>query len=859
MTGTSSLADCLIPSQRTAFVDTADRAFDYHVLCARVADWSAQLQDLAHGKRCLVHVEAVNRPETLFAYGAALAAGHPVLLTRADAGGPILTNFRPDVALRAGGGGWERCGDAATAEGLHPDLAVLLSTSGSTGSPKLVRLSHRNILANARSIAEYLALDVEDRAITNLPLHYSYGLSILNSHWAAGGSIVLHEGSVAARDFLERVDALGVTGVAGVPYTYQLLDQTGMRERPPPASLRAMTQAGGRLDAAMVGDFARYARAHEIDFFVMYGQTEATARMAYLPPELTLRHSDAVGVAIPGGRFEIRREDGGIAQAGEPGELIYSGPNVMMGYAHSRAELALPAGPEVLATGDLAVEEDGLFRIVGRKSRFVKIAGQRVAFGDLERLLAERAIEAVVTGDDSFVAIAVTDASDPTQVRELVAERCRLPVSMIAAAHVPELPRLPSGKVDYGALREYVGEHGRPDAAATDTIAGVFAVVLGRGEVRPSDSFASLGGDSLSYISAGSGIERLIGDLPDGWEQMSVAELTALHDALPPRARAGGRKFSIDIPVRVWALLLVIMGHAAPDTSEFLRGGSSILFALGGYSLARFQRQTLLEGRALEAVRGIALRMVLPYYLLMIPMLFLARGIDRGPGWFLLVSTYTIDDRGPLFAFWFIESIFHALLIMAALSAIPGARRFAAARPAASGFALIAFAIALFAAVPLVWTDPHENPLTVDAWFYAYAVGWTLYLVKDAWRRLLVIAIGVAVAVFDFGAGSARPVWLLAALLALAFLPAIRLPRLLGGVFGAVSGAAYFIYLAHVLVVHLVRFMWAPDLADPIVVAIVLSASVGAGLIGHWVWGRLLALAGVLRQSAPAPREPEAS
>lgn len=852
MTGKDTLVDCLIPSQRTAFIDAADRAFDYHALCARIADWRARLQDLAAGKRCLVHIEAVNRPETLFAYGAAMAARSPVLLTGAEAAGSILTDFRPDIVLRASGGDWIRCGDQPVADTLPPELAVLLSTSGSTGSPKLVRLSHRNILSNARSIAEYLALSADDRAITNLPLHYSYGLSILNSHWVAGGSIVLHEGSVAARDFLERVDALKVTGVAGVPYTYQLLDQTGMRDRPPPAGLRTLTQAGGRLEAKMVGDFARYARAHGIDFFVMYGQTEATARMAYLPPELTLEHSDAVGIAIPGGRFEIRREDGTAAMAGEAGELVYFGPNVMMGYARCREDLALPAGPEVLETGDLAVEEGGLFRIVGRKSRFVKIAGQRVAFGDLERLLAEAGVEAVVTGDDSLVAIAVTDGSDPGAVRELVAERCRLPVSMIAAAQVAELPRLPSGKVDYSALRDYIGKHGRPAAAANETIAGVLAAALGRSNLRPSDSFASLGGDSLSYIAAGTGIERLVGDLPDGWEQMSVAELTALQDALPASARPDTRKFAIDIPVRVWALLLVIMGHAAPDNTEFLRGGSSILFALGGYSLARFQRPMLLEGRAWEAVKGIALRMVLPYYLLMIPMLLLARGIDRGPGWFLLASTYTIDDRGPLFAFWFIESIFHALLIMAALSAIPNIRRFAANRPAASGFALIAFAIALFAAVPLVWTDPHENPLTVDAWFYAYAVGWTLYLVKESWQRLLVIAIGVAVAVYDFGAGSARPMWLLAALVALAFLPAIRLPRFLGGVFGAVSGAAYFIYLAHVLVVHVVRFMWAPDLGDPIMIAIVLAASVVAGLIGHWVWSRLLALTGALRRSAPA-------
>ena len=857
MTGRDTLAKRLIPSHRTAFIDAADRHHDYHALCAGIADWAERLRDLTGGETAFVHVEAVNRPETLFAYGAALAAGYPVLLTGAGAAGAIVETFQPDVVLPAHAASWDLRGDAGSPDSFHPDLAVLLSTSGSTGSPKLVRLSHRNILANALSIADYLNLGQEDRAITNLPLHYSYGLSILNSHWAAGGSIVLHEGSVAAREFMARVETHGVTGLGGVPYTYELLEQAGMRGRAPPPGLRAMTQAGGRLEPALVSDFARYSRANEIDFFVMYGQTEATARMAYLPPALTLEHSDAIGIAIPGGRFEVRGEDGNSAPEGESGELFYAGPNVMMGYAERREELALGPGPDILATGDLAVEEGGLFRIVGRKSRFVKIAGQRIAFGDLERLLSEAGIAAVVTGDDSVVAIAITDGSDPARVREMVAENCRLPVSMIAAAQIAELPRLSSGKVDYTGLRDFVGTNGRPDAAASDTVAGVFAAALGRGRVLPGDSFASLGGDSLSYISAGTGIERLVGDLPDGWEHMTIVELTALQDALPTGPRSAGRKFAIDIPVRIWALLLVIMGHAAPYHSEFLRGGSSILFALGGYSLARFQRQWLLDGRGWDAVKGIALRMVLPYYLLMIPMLVLAKGIDRGPGWFFLVSTYTIDDRGPLFAFWFIESIFHALLIMVALSMIPQLRRFASRRPVGSGFALIGLAIALFVAVPLVWTDPHENPLTVDAWFYAYAVGWTLFLVRDSGLKLLVIAIGAAMAWLDYGFGSSRPIWLLLALLALAFLPAIRLPRTLGAVFGTISGAAYFIYLTHVLVVHVVRFMWAPGFSDLEMMALVVSTAMATGVAGHWVWSRLLGAVGALRQSAAARPEPE--
>ncbi len=233
---------------------------------------------------------------------------------------------------------------------LHPDLALLLSTSGSTGAPKLVRLSHANLLSNARAIAGYLALTPADRGITSLPLHYCYGLSVLHSHLVAGAGVVMTSASVVDPCFAAAMGDGRVTNLAGVPHSFELLERAGPDVVHVP-SLRFVTQAGGRMRAERVRAWAERCRQWDAAFFVMYGQTEATARMAYLPPALATEHPQAIGRAIPGGHLELRPVDGAPAGVGE---LVYRGPNVMLGYATDQSELALGATVDELATGDMA-------------------------------------------------------------------------------------------------------------------------------------------------------------------------------------------------------------------------------------------------------------------------------------------------------------------------------------------------------------------------------------------------------------------------------------------------------------------------------------------------------------------------
>ena len=226
---------------------------------------------------------------------------------------------------------------------IDHNLAVLLSTSGTTGSPKMVRLSYVNLSSNAETIASYLGIESEcDRAITTLPFNYSYGLSVVNSHLHARATLVLSDHSILTREFWSAFSLHQVSSFAGVPYTYQMFHRLNPRKLNIP-TLKTLTQAGGRLSPSLIEHFSQLSLEKGWRFFVMYGQTEATARISFVPPSILPRKIGSIGISIPGGNLSISPQD----------ELIYEGPNVMMGYAESRSDLS--NGDElkgVLATGD---------------------------------------------------------------------------------------------------------------------------------------------------------------------------------------------------------------------------------------------------------------------------------------------------------------------------------------------------------------------------------------------------------------------------------------------------------------------------------------------------------------------------
>ena len=341
---------------------------------------------------------------------------------------------------------------------LYDELGLLITTSGSTGSPKLVRQSYTNILDNAESIAKYLKLDDTERPITTLPMNYVYGLSIINSHFLVGATLLLTDKGLIQKEFWDFFKEEEATSFGGVPYTYEMLDKLRFYRMKLP-SLRTMTQAGGKIMPELHEKFAAYAAEQRKNFVVMYGAAEATSRMGYLPPEKAVEKKGSMGIPIPGGTFTLIGTDGQkVTEPLTTGELVYEGMNVTLGYAESGEDLI--KGDERhgrLETGDMAqFDTDGFYYIVGRKKRFLKIYGNRVNLDEIDRLIkAEFSIEVASTGIDDHIYIFVTDERASEQVRDFVIGKTKLNPAAFKVLVIDEIPKNDSGKTLYKELSKY--------------------------------------------------------------------------------------------------------------------------------------------------------------------------------------------------------------------------------------------------------------------------------------------------------------------------------------------------------------------------------------------------------------------
>lgn len=339
---------------------------------------------------------------------------------------------------------------------IYSELALLLTTSGSTGSPKLVKQSYKNIQSNAEAIAKYLELDSDERPITTLPMNYTYGLSIINSHFQVGATVFMTQKGILQKEFWEFFKKSRATSFGGVPYTYEMLKKLRFFKMDLP-SLKTMTQAGGKLSPELHKEFAEYAFENNKKFIVMYGQTEATARMSYLPYEKSLEKYGSMGIAIPGGKFELIDVDGNVIEESEAvGELVYYGDNVTLGYAEKREDLII--GDErngKLITGDMAKRDaDGYYYIVGRKKRFLKIFGNRVNLDECERLIKREFpdLECVCAGKDDKLCIYMTNDEKKAMVLKFISGKMGIHPSGFAVIKIDEIPKNEAGKILYNKL-----------------------------------------------------------------------------------------------------------------------------------------------------------------------------------------------------------------------------------------------------------------------------------------------------------------------------------------------------------------------------------------------------------------------
>ena len=828
--------------------------------------------------RGLLLLEADNSLGTMVAYLAALQARCPVALV--EPGAPART-----AAIRSrfsflyhyvGPSDTLAISSADPREEPHPSLALLLSTSGSTGAAKYVCLSFDNIVASARSIAQYLDLSPGDRAPTNLPFYYSYGLSVVNSHLVAGGSIFLTNMSVMDAPFWQRFDQLECTSFAGVPHTYEMLQKIGFVSADR-KSLRYCTQAGGKLSKALVLDNADRARKEGWKFFVMYGQTEAAPRMAYLPPDRVLDHPECIGLPIPGGSFHLEDENGAaIGQVDTPGDLVYSGPNVMMGYACEHADLVDPVGDKALRTGDVACRNrEGLYYIVGRKSRFLKMFGLRVSLDSVEDHLSKSGVRAICGGTDGALRILAAGAVDTAQVASSVAAWLGMPAFVVAVFEAQELPLQANGKVDYqranamldAAHKARSSSEQSQELASDGFLAGhpsenerKLAAILRNATGQPlSDLSATIrdsGADSLSIVQIRLDLDEHIVQVPDNWIDLPIRELASRFSTRKePLLRRLVALKGIDafIAFRALAIVLVVSNHfhwfSVPG------GSTTLLFVIGGYlyyetvgaAISTAGRVSNLWTSLVIVVATLLPMSVLQaivhtlvgsnwHITLLLPYENLSAFINDRMGW--------ADTRHHVEWLWFIHVYLQVFAAMALALSFARVRRFFADRTYEKMFGCFVTAEVLGAA--LILADSTRVDLGHSAALLQYApttilpvvlFGVLIALTKTRLQFTATILAGASyAALYAAGVFTQGSITTLATVVFLLFMKTVKVPGALLRPIMMVSEASLFIYLTHMPFQFGIQKLLKWDVSPALLTTMAIVVSVGL-----WqVWRSLL-------------------
>ncbi len=830
--------------QSVALIDPVVGEITYGTLQDLAEDWRCAFDRLVRtgAERLLIGVEIHPRAPSIAAYLGALRGGHPVILSAPGSLGPdsaISRIYRPNVVVTFAGDACEverRTDDPAP---LHQDLALLLSTSGTTGDPKLVRLSMASLASNAEAIEEYLGLGSDDTGITSLPLHYSYGMSVLHSHLQAGARLVLTPHSVTAEPFAELFAAHRVTNLACVPHQVDLLTASRFDFSRSPA-FRFLTQAGGRLAPEKVRALAGRGRREGWDLIVMYGQTEAAPRMAYLPADATIDHSDTIGKAIPGGRLFVLGEDGTeVTEPGRAGQLAYEGPNVMMGYAETREDLGRGREQDRLLTGDIAERsEAGYFRLLGREKRFVKLYGLRLSLDAIEARLQSAGLSghAVALGDR--LAVMTTEPGQERRIVEELAAAYELPQGDIAVEQLETLPLQTNGKPDLRAIAAEARRALDRGAEPKGSLEAVFCEALRRSSIPRTESFESLGGDSMAFLHVQLAIEERLGYAPENWESLTLAEI----EALAPRPRAPRMPVDGSVLLRLASISCMVLWHL---NLWPLIGGRYALILLVGYSAARFQRRALSEGKLLKVARNFFLPILAVYFALI-----LGYDILRGevsPRAYLLVANYgDLRIGAPLLSpYWFISLYAQLAAFMIALAVWPRAREMMAERPFLFGISGVFLSLGLEVGLRLfagLIAEPETartfSMLTLGDRGLPRALpflllGWALAFAKTTETRLVVAAGVVAVLALSNITGPAYFALIIIGAMLMMFQLSLRLPTSLSQFLQSAAAATLYVYLFHTFVIHAVKHA-SPvhQLAGPwIAGALTLAVSFALGIV----------------------------
>lgn len=449
------------PPQSVAAVDDSRMSVTYGDIVSFAGTFKAVLPE-----RTLIFIMATNTVGSLLGYTSCLSNGIVPLVLSAHTEKGLYESlrdlYRPEYLwipseMEADFGyasiyssyGYSLVRTGLTPPELYSGLALLLPTSGSTGSPKLVRHSYRNIEANAENVSRMFRITPDFRAMCILPMHYTMGLSVIASHLYSGATLLLCGKSMLDKGFWSMLREERATILTGVPYSFEILSKMRFFRMDLP-DLGIITQGGGRMSDELFRTCAEYADRTGKQFIATYGQTEGTARMAYLPPELALTKTGSIGIAEPGGQLSIVDDSGAETFDGEAtGEMVYRGENVTMGYATCPEDLM--RGDEnhgVLHTGDIARRDaDGCYYIIGRMKRFLKIFGLRIGLDEVEHIVKSAFdTDCLCSGTDEMLTVRITNPDIRDKVLELIVEKTRLFHKNVEVVRVDRIERNEAGK-----------------------------------------------------------------------------------------------------------------------------------------------------------------------------------------------------------------------------------------------------------------------------------------------------------------------------------------------------------------------------------------------------------------------------
>ncbi len=735
------------------------------------------------------------------------------------------------------------------------DMAAILYTSGSTGNPKGVVFSHRNLLAGAQSVSQYLEYDISDRIINIPPYSFDFGLNQLLSSLCVGATAVLHN-FVTADDLMETIAAEQVTGVSGVP---TVMIQLATMQWPPDAvqSVRYLSTTGGRMPESAVKALRQ--SLPNADIYLMYGLTEAF-RSTYLPPSEIDRRPNSIGKAIPNAEVLVVRPDGTICDPEEPGELVHKGVLVTMGYWNDpvrTAERFRPApgehpdkpNPEIAVwSGDTVKRDvDGFIYYVGRTDEMIKTSGYRISPTEIEEVVfssgrvaatAAIGVEHEILGQ-SIVVFAVPKDGKPLDSEAIIAH-CRkiMPAYMVPQKIIgrSELPLNPNGKIDRKHLKQEYSQEGVQSfgvvtAPPTDRIKSFFdnwlgeiAEILGMrskgfGSVieafrwafpdRPissQDSFISLGGDSISYVALSLELAEVLGQMPEDWADRSISELEAERREQTKTASAAP-----DILLRVVAMLGAVFSHVfvsenyVESLGYIFSGSATLMLLISGLSFARFNWSED-PWQTLRSTTRFLTTIMPPALLLIILICVRSRTID----WPLILFVGNLTDPTPPKSFigvWYIQLLLQFVLLTTLMGFIPGLTRFSFRHSFGFAISLVIAGLAAFlvftVARPAAYADYFYLP---QYYFWIFAMGWLFATVQTPEQRLAAFAIllGSIVAVIAadviYSVPSFRDIFWLWLSLGGAYLLMrinVRLPMLAYRVLVVLARSMLFVFLFH--------------------------------------------------------------